>query len=218
MAEILEQIRLTAGVYGLPLTLGLVITIGVILCLVKYSPKIVKRFKDIADHYEDKKHKASMKARTNSIYTVNHVLTELREKLNGNMAYLFEYHNGGKNAQNLCFQHMTATHERNEVCEGSHSMQLNNLALSLFPDLLHDMSQTDILVVDIETARSKYQILADIIAQKHVKQMIFIQLCGVDAEIGFIIICRNTTNSLTDKDQNTILKETQKIVQLLRFD
>lgn len=58
---------------------------------------------------------------------------------------------------------MTATHERNEIYEPSFSLKMKDLSLSLFPDLLYDMSQTDILSISKDQAALKYPILYQVI-------------------------------------------------------
>ena len=48
-------------------------------------------------------HKKYLKVRTENIANINQILNDLREFLNGNKSYIFEYHNGGKNLSGLCF-------------------------------------------------------------------------------------------------------------------
>ncbi len=204
--------------FGVSFTISILIIVLLIVVVIKAGPWLIKQVEEIKKKLKDTDHQKSLDQRLKNIPEINNQLTSLREQLGGNRAYIFEFHNGGKNFSDLCFQHMTATHERNEIYEPSFSLKMKDLSLSLFPDLLYDMSQTDILSISKDQAALKYPILYQVIGQKHIKQLIFISIHGSKRPLGFCAICRNHYKDLTDKDKNIIQKSIQSIAVLLEFN
>ena len=218
LTEIFQQIGEFAKAYGVLSTVIILVIVLLIVLTYKCGPIIIQRIEKIKQDKIDKEHKKSMKVRTENITNINQILNDLREFLNGNKSYIFEYHNGGKNLSGLCFQHMTASYERNAMCETYNSVRLQNLALSLFPNLLYDLEQTDLHVINVSEAKTRYPILCNIVAEAHVKQLIFVPLHGLASPIGFVMICRNSREKLTEKEETLIQKDTQKLAILLDYE
>ena len=76
--------------------LSTVIVLIIVLLIVlayKCGPAIIHWIEKIKQDKIDKEHKKSLKVRTENIANINQILNDLREFLNGNKSYIFEYHN-----------------------------------------------------------------------------------------------------------------------------
>lgn len=149
---------------------------------------------------------------------INEYLENIRTYLHSNRALIVEYHNGGENLSGLQFQHVSCTYERLDVGTKSIAMKLNKLPLTLFPNLLEDLSHSDVIYTNsVSTFEKKYPVLGAILTSKKVKEFIIMPLDGINNPIGFILIEKTNHEGFTKEDRMYLNRLIQKITMLLDY-
>ena len=167
---------------------------------------------------QDKQHGDSYKCREMVNKQINEHLESVRTYLHSNRALIVEYHNGGQNLSGLQFQHLSCTYERLDAGTKSIAMKLNKLPLTLFPNLLEDLSNSDVIYTNKATVfEKKYPVLGAILSSKKVKEFIIMPLTGISNPIGFILIEKTNHEGFTKDDRVYLNRLIQKITMLLDY-
>ena len=132
-------------------------------------------------------------------------------------AMIFEFHNGGSNLSGLSFQHMSVTFERNALCEYPIANDFQKLALSLFPNLIKDLEETDCLYLNIEEKELEYQAFCKVLKKENIVDAVIIPIYGIEYPLGFILLGSKDPKVLQESDKTELHKQAQRISNLLDY-
>jgi transcriptional regulator with GAF, ATPase, and Fis domain len=97
-------------------------------------------------------------------------------------------------------------------------MKLNKLPLTLFPNLLEDLANSDVIYTNKASVfEKKYPVLGAILSSKKVNEFIIMPLTGISNPIGFILIEKINHEGFTKDDRVYLNRLIQKITMLLDY-
>ena len=196
------------------LTLLIVLIISII-----NKTKIIEWITDFIDDYREQKHQKGLKDRKQKTNIINNKLAQILINTLSDRAIVFEYHNNGANMSGLPFVHVSAHAEAAAPCLSYLSQYFQNLPATCFSNIINDIDNHSMIVIDdIEKECEKQPVLCEFFHKFNAKQLFILPIQGVNIQLGFIVIARNTKSELTEDDKAYMFTSTQAISSILDYD
>lgn len=218
IVDFLEIIFQFSIQFGILQTIVILVLLIVSLVIIKpLGNKLLNFIYKWLSTRQEQEHIDSLNYRKNHILTINSILEDLRNYFHCDRAMIFEFHNGGSNLSGLSFQHMSVTFERNALCEYPIANDFQKLALSLFPNLIKDLEETDCLYLNIGEKELEYQSFCKVLKKENIVDSVIIPIYGIEYPLGFILLGSKDPKVLQESDKPELHKQAQRISNLLDY-
>ena len=213
LSQIADLVIKFLDLYGV---VGAVMLLLFIL-VIKFGNKLVEILADKAVSGKIQWPTNNRKLRKDSIFKINHIITELMQKTKADHAALFEYHNGGYNLTGMPFLHFSLSVQRNNIGVKELSKDFDSVLVSSVPDFIKKIDCNDFYYVDDITELSRiFPRLYRELKEDGMTEAMMCNIQGLDDEVGFLLLSfKDPIGNRKKKIQKDLFKKVQKISTLL---